>query len=185
MFALDTILAVALLAVPPEAKVDRGLAERSASLCPILQQVAISWEIMDRRELRYVLTRKEDFESDLQLLRKRFRDLKNAPPLHDCVRFPPRKVVSQLLSFNRDYQKHLKERLAVDPTNRWLYREALTETDRLYKIWDTIRDTRCEYYYVTVRRQALKKVIELIGEGAFYNGNYPPHIPIWRFRLID
>ena len=39
-------------------------------------------------------------------------------------------------------------------------RSAMKETDRLYHVWDAVRDSRCDYYYVTVRRQALKKLKE-------------------------
>lgn len=185
MFCVDTLIAITLLTAAPDASISKELISRQATLGPILQHIALGWEIMDKREKRYVLTRREDFESDVQLLRKRYRDLQNAPPMHDCVRFPTRKEVSEMLSFNREYRKHLKARISVDPTNAAIYQEALTETEQLYQIWDTIRDTRCEYYYVTVRRQALKKVKKKIGEVNFYNGNYPPVVPTWRFRMID
>ena len=64
-------------------------------------------------------------------------------------------------------------------------REMLQEVDRLYNIWDTVRDARCDYYYVTVRRQALKKLRETVGDDAYYSGALPPHVPIWRFARID
>ena len=45
----------------------------------------------------------------------------------------------------------------------------------------TVRDARSEYYYVTVRRQALVLLRHLAGNHAFYSGQLPPHVPIWRF----
>ncbi len=185
MFAVDTLLAITLLSASPDTPIEPGLDKQFNTLAPVLRQTAISWEIMDRRETHYVLARADELKADLQLLRKRYRELKDAPAVHDCVRFPSRKAISQMLAFNREYRDHLKRLLAVDRTRAWVYREAITETDRLYKIWDTIRDTRCEYYYSSYRRQALKKVVQLIGMEAFYNGNYPPHIPVWRFSSID
>src|SRR5262245_32582518 len=60
-------------------------------------------------------------------------------------------------------------------------RTAGLETDRLYGVWDAARDARCEFYYVTVRRQALKKLKEMIGDNAYALGELPPYVPEWRF----
>ena len=59
--------------------------------------------------------------------------------------------------------------------------EALAETDRLYKVWDAVRDARCDFYYVTVRRQALKRLREALGDAAYAATDLPPHVPAWRF----
>jgi hypothetical protein len=123
---------------------------------PALQAVALQWEILDSREVRYVLTRPEEFASDLKLLRQRYRDLAQAPPLRDSTRFPPRSVVSDWLAFNRAYREHLETRQSVDLAHGRDLREVIQETDCLFQVWDTIRDVQCEGYYVTVRRQALK-----------------------------
>jgi hypothetical protein len=185
MFPVDYVLAVALLAAPPDATEAPGAAERFANLRPTLQSLAVHWEILDPREVRYVLTRPEDFASDLKLLRRRYHDLADAPPLHDCMRFPDRALISDLLSFNRAYRQHLDSKQSVELNYWWELREALQEADRLYQIWDTVRDARCDYYYVTVRRQALKKLKETVGEQAYYSGRLPPHVPLWRFARID
>jgi hypothetical protein len=47
-----------------------------------------------------------------------------------------------------------------------------------------VRDARCEYYYVTVRRQALKRLKDMLGEDDYYAAKLPPHVPIWRFEEI-
>jgi hypothetical protein len=78
--------------------------------------------------------------------------LGDAPPLHDCLRFPDRAVVNDLLSFNRAYRQYLDCRQSLELTHRWELRECVQEADRLYHIWDTVRDARCDYYYVIVRR---------------------------------
>ncbi len=184
MFSLDYVLAVVLLTAAPELT-DNADADAFAATRPTLQSLAISWEILDPREVRYVLTRSEDFCTDLKLLRRRYRELGDAPPLYDCLRFPDRSVVNDLLSFNRAYRQHLDCRQSLELTHWWELRECVQEADRLYQIWDTVRDARCDYYYVTVRRQALKKLREMVGEAAYYSGNLPPHVPIWRFARID
>jgi hypothetical protein len=185
MIPLDYVLAAALLAGSPEAADLPGTAEEFATLRPTLQALAVSWEILDPREVRYVLARQEDFNADLKLLRRRYHDLADAPPLHDCMRFPDRTLINDLLSFNRSYRQHLDSRQSIEKTYWWELHEALQEADRLYQLWDTVRDARCDYYYVTVRRQALKKVRETVGEQAYYSGCLPPHVPVWRFTRID
>jgi hypothetical protein len=179
MLPYDYVLAVALLTASP------GAAENEhppAALRLPVQELAIRWEILDSRELRYILARPEDFASDLNLLRRRFRDLFNAPALADCQRFPDRPVVNELLSFNRAYRQHIDVRQPVELTHWWELRVALQETDRLYQIWDHVRDARCDYYYVVVRRQALKRLRDQIGDDAYYSGDLPPCVPLWRFH---
>jgi len=185
MFPLDCVLAVALLALPPDTSDGAEAADTFATVRPTLQQVAVSWEVLDPRETKYVLTRGEDFLSDLKLLRRRYQDLSEAPPVADSFRFPDRQLVNELLAFNRSYRQHLDQRQAMEPALFWELREATLEADRLYQLWDNIRDARCEYYYVTVRRQALKKIKDMIGEAHYYNGQLPPHVPVWRFARID
>jgi hypothetical protein len=183
MFPFDYLLAVALLTAPVDGS--EPTPDVYASLSPTIQAVAIQWEILDPREVRYVLTRSEDFASDLKLLRRRYQELANAPPVSDCQRFPDRATISDLLTFNRAYRQHLDSRLSVELVRWWELREAVQEADRLYQVWDTVRDARCDYYYVTVRRQALKRLRDTIGPEAYYGGNLPPHVPLWRFQRID
>lgn len=185
MFPLDTILAVALLATPMDDGELTGVSDRFHTVRPTLQAMAISWEILDPREVRFLLMRTEDFSGDLKLLQRRFKDLFDAPPLHDCMRFPDRALINDLLAFNRAYRQHLDNRQSLELTYWWEFREVLQEVDRLYQVWDTVRDARCDYYYVTVRRQALKKLKETLGEEDFFCGKLPPHVPVWRFSRID
>jgi len=90
-----------------------------------------------------------------------------------------------MLGFNRAYRQHLNARVHLETAFGADLHAIIKETDQLYQVWDYIRDSRCEYYYVTVRRHALKKVLESLGTEAFYNGVYPPSVPTWRFAAID
>ncbi len=58
----------------------------------------------------------------------------------------------------------------------------MIETDRLYKVWDAVRDARCEFYYVSVRRQALMRLKDMLGEDDYRSTNLPPNVPVWRFN---
>jgi len=184
MFTFDYLIAAVLLAAPADKDMTVG-PELFGIVGPAVQKLAVQWEILDPREVRYVMARPEDFSADLKLLQRRYHDLANAPPVGDCSRFPDRSIVNDMLAFNRSYRQHMDARQAVELVHWWEYREAVQETDRLYQIWDNVRDARCDYYYVTVRRHALQKLREAIGPEAYYAGCLPPHVPVWRFQRID
>jgi hypothetical protein len=184
MFQLDSILALALLMAPADATQDAKKLEAYQWTRPALQALAVQLEILDLREVRYILARSEDFVSDLNLLQRRYKELAQAPPLGDSLRFPDRESVNEMLSFNRAYRQHIDVRQSVDRAHWWEHQATLQETEQLYQIWDTVRDARCEYYYVTVRRQALKRLKELLGDADYYSGQLPPYVPVWRFRVM-
>lgn len=182
----EVVLAIAMLTAPvgtPEnCHPDDFPALRTA-----IHAKAVEWEIMDPRETRYVLATHEDFQGDLDLLRKRYESLKDAPRLADCNKLPDRRTVNELVKFNRDFRKHLEERLAWETDRADIIGVTIQETDRLYKHWDAIRDAQCDFYYVSVRREALKRLrdgnhgIGGIGEHDFAIGKMPDFVPTWRF----
>jgi hypothetical protein len=184
MLTFDYLLAAALLTAPADRDVSVG-PELFRTVGPAVQQLALKWEILDPREVKYVLTRPEDFGPDLKLLQRRYHELANAPPVGDSLRFPDRALVSEFLAFNRAYRQQMDTRQAVELVHWWEFREAVQEADRLYAIWDNVRDARCDYYYVTVRRHALKKLREAIGPEDYYSGRLPPYVPVWRFQRVD
>ena len=185
MLTFKYVLAAALLTAPPDSLDLKDAAWLHRELAPALQRLAIDCEILDPRENRYVLAQPQDFAADLKLLQCRYRELQTAPRLQECTRFPERSLVNEMMAFNRAYRSDLVTRLALDTIHEDELRAAVTETDHLYRIWDAIRDARCDYYYITVRRQALQQLRELIGAQAYYSGNLPPHVPMWRFPVLD
>lgn len=144
-----------------------------------LWSLAVESELLDPREER--LKRLEDFAADLTVLRRRYRELKDAPPLGDSRRFPDRGTSGDLLSFNRAYRRNLESRRAIDRDRSALIHDATCEADHLYDIWDAIREARCDIYYVPVRRLALKRLRDKIGDVAYQSGQLPPPVPLWRF----
>jgi hypothetical protein len=185
MYGLDYLFALIALTAPPGA-VEPMLGPQSFRLLrPALHATALYLEILDPREVRYILARSEDFPSDLYLLRRRYEDLCDAPALSDGRRFVEPETANQWLEFNRSYRQNLCLRQPVELARSVALRMAMRETDELYHIWDTVRDARCDFYYVTVRRQALKQLRELIGIEAYYFGRLPPPVPLWRFQEIN
>lgn len=183
----ELLLAAALLSGSgPDSLYDpAGLRSQFPVLRFALMGLALEWEILDARETRYVLAREEDLLSDLRMLQRRYQELCDAPYLADAVRLPDRNVVNELLAFNRAFRNYVESRQPMETVQGSQLRAVQREVEYLYQVWDTVRDARCDYYYVTVRRQALKRLRELIGEEAYYRGELPPHVPLWRFHEID
>jgi len=177
-----TLLALALLnAAPGDALPLVSPADWPAIRDALISQ-AIEWEILDPREDR--LQRYEQLAADLELLRQRRRELAGAPHLADCHRLPPRAAVEEMLSFNRAYRRSLERRAELEFDRAGELREAIHETDRLYRIWEAVRDTQCDVYFVSVRRAALLRLQQLLGSPAYLAQQLPPHVPIWRFVEI-
>jgi hypothetical protein len=184
MSAGELILAAILLSTPPGTPEATPAAEQWPTLRDAIHKVAVDWEILDPRETRYILARSEDYAADLNLLRRRYVELHDAPRVADSHRFPDRAAVNDLVRFNRAYRKHLDQRHDLETDRCEALRAVIHETELLYQVWDSVRDARCEFYYITVRRQALKKLQDLIGEEDYSAGNLPPNVPTWRFNEL-
>jgi hypothetical protein len=181
----DTALATALLTAQADIPETAPLPKITPALRSAMLKLAIDWEIMDPREARLTLVRRQEYRADLSQLRRRYHDLADAPRIQDSLRFPEREYINKLKEFNEAYRRHLELQRTVESSYAWQFQEALRETDQLYDVWDTLSDARCEYYYVAYRRQALKKLREMLGPDAYYRGQLPPPVPVWRFREIE
>lgn len=174
------LLAVALLTAPPEAPAGPVLPGE----LPLLQGIALSLEILDERETNYVFHRPEDFAGDLALLRRRWQDLRDAPRVADAERLPDRDTINDLIAFNRKHRDYLTACQWTETSRADEWRERIQETDAVYQVLDTMRDARCDYFFCTVRRAALKKLRGVIGLDAFAFGRWPGPIPQHRLREI-
>lgn len=185
MIAFDFLLALTLLTHPTDAPFEPGKGlEKLAYLRRSLQVLAVHLELLDPREARYILARVEDFVADVNLLRRRFRELHDAPLVADSLRFPDRATVNEFLAANRAYRQHVDVRQPVELAHWWELRAAVQETEHLYNVWDKVRDARCEFYYVHVRRDALKQLRNLVGEEAYASAQLPPSVPRWRLQRV-
>ncbi len=185
MFGIDYILAAMLLqgADLPGFQNPKHQTGWHALLAKPMVHLTLSCELLDQREIRYVLVKADEFISDVRMLQRRAHDLQQAPFLCDAVRFPDRVIVNELLLQNRSYRQYLDQCLPLYPHSAEL-RAAKEEVEQLYVIWDSVRDARCEYYYVHIRRQALKRLQDMLGEHDYDSAQLPPHVPLWRFAAI-
>ncbi len=182
----EILLAVALLngTTPPELNDLKTFEAQFPMLRQTLLALAVDIEILDPREVRSTFSRAESIRGDLEALQKRYQDLRDAPAAVDAFRFPERPMVNEFLVFNRAYLKHVEMRRPLEAAPAADLSTIQQEIEDLYRVWDTVRDARCEYYYVWVRRYALKRLRDLLGEDAYYRGELPPYVPIWRFQEL-
>ncbi len=143
---------------------------------------AIEMEIMDERENRYIFIKKEEFKTDMRLMANRYRELRDVPSLSELWKIPQTKDgLSSSITFNREFRKTVEVRMRLETDRTEGFMQVLKETDELYRIYDAARDAKCEFYYITVRRQAMKKLVCMLGQENFEYGIYPPCVPTWHF----
>ncbi len=181
MTGAEAVLAFVLLTTPPGGVELAPEGDRWPIIQTAVQKLAMEWEILDERESKYILAKPDEFSVDINLLRKRYQELKDVPRIADAMRFPDRESVNEQIRFNRAYRKTLDNRQILETDRATELQTAVRETDRLYCVWDSVRDARCDFYYVTVRRHALKKLRDSLGEDAYNVGDLPPVVPTWRF----
>jgi hypothetical protein len=179
MNPVELALAVILLTSCPDGFELQDPAESFRAAAPAIKKLALEWELLDAREDTY-LKNAEDFASDLKLLQGRFMEYCNAPKADEVKRFPSRDLLNDMLAFNRRFRDSVNNRLDLDMLHAAELRTVLKETDDLFQVYAAVREARCEYFYVTYRRQALAQLRDLIGVDAFYSGQLPPHVPLWR-----
>jgi hypothetical protein len=182
MYSYDCLLAAVLLTAPIASD---DLGPQLELIRPTLMQLAIDTEILDPREESLLLGMSKDAAGDYQVLRQRYEALLSAPRADEAERFPDRRVVEDFLAFNRAFRKELQAYLDMNPDTSEEVRTAVEELDAMHHLWSAVRDFRCRFYYVTVRRQALAEVRELVGAEAFYRGQLPPHVPLWCFPRLQ
>lgn len=100
-----------------------------------------------------------------------------APHLGELDRFPPQPFIIDSINANRRYKVRLLERLPHDLLEADAVRAEICEVDRLYLIYDTLRDAMSAYYWPSLRRTDVAKLRELLGPTAFYSGWLPPSVP--------
>jgi len=178
MVGLEILLAAVLLTSPDSA----CIAEDDPDI-PLLRlaltRLAVAWEILDPADIHHFLGQDHEFARDLHILQTLYRDLRHAPLLGECERFPHRELAEQYLIVNRSYREDLKARIELERANQENL-QALHEAEFLFRVWDAVRNSRCAYYTVPARRQYLRELRDLVGPEAFYSGRLPPPVPVWR-----
>lgn len=146
------------------------------SLSHAMQFACIACEIMDERERKYMFAKADDFQHDLDVMRSRWRDLYDAPRLHECYLLPERCITNELVQLNRMQKEHFEQVRELYPYDL-RFTAIIDDLNERYRLWGYARNARCEYYYVNIRREAMKKLLRSVGEQAFSRGELPSVVP--------
>ena len=184
---MDFLLACMLLTSPiPEENVE-SLAKMfpvkdTPELRQAIQEFASKLEILDEYNFKYYLgDLGVGFYEDLFYLRERYIKTKDAPPISDCDRFPPKECTFEYLEFNRKYNQYLLDSKIMSYEQN-LYLEIIKENQCLYNVWDNVRIAQSTGMGCYQRKTALMNLRDGIGQEAYDKADLPPHVPIWRFR---
>lgn len=169
-----------LLMTPPGAPESLPPDHAWSGLTASLRLIAISneWADCDGG----IFTSPSNFQDDLDLIRRRIPLLADAPRIGDAKLFPHIDHIREGRRFNRRFREHLQERLAIELDRFGAIQQAISETDRLFVVWDLADDAACDSYGVAKRRTALKRLREILGEDDYLSGRLPPPVPTWRFN---
>lgn len=170
MMTGEILIAALLLCGDGELRHDDTLAWASVTR-PYILCLSLKNETMDDRERNFTMA--QDVLGDLEMLRGRYREFRLAPNVEDERRFPDKKLIAEALAINRSIRCRLTRQLAMDLVHADEIRKRIYDIDLRYQIWDAIRDARQDLYYVTVRRQALSLLRDLIGEESHQLGRLP------------
>lgn len=181
MIPLSIPLAVAFIVTPDLTEVPISAIAPSS-----LQTVALALEVIDPRECRYIFASDDGISvtADLVTVRRRYADLRDAPPLCDSARFPSVETCREMKKVNQAYRSWLDQRKELFPLQEWVD-EAISETNWAFWVWDAAQDAVFDGYQVDMRRRAMKNLRERIGEWNYYAGCLPPPVPVWRFRRAE
>lgn len=119
------------------------------------------------------------------------------PNVRDFERFPDVKACLAAQEFARAYKNKLTEQKSLymesDP-RRTNLENAIRETDGLQVAWCKLGwiqsyarglNSSWSPYSISGLRDQLNELRDLLGEEAYYNGEMPYPVPIWRFREVD
>ncbi len=182
---MDTLTAILLLSGIPGTPEPQPKEAEYYVIREHVQRVAVAWEIMDEREKSYIFAKPSEFQQDLDMLRRRNVELRDAPRVCEADKLPPREWVSQLCTFNRGYRSYLDNRRDLEQDREDVLSAAICETDAAYRVYDLVRDSKADFYYVVVRRQALQRLRDRLTEEEWAAVRLPPPVPVWRFQEGD
>lgn len=143
-----------------------------------LVEGAIAAEVLDAREAGLIF-RMEASGSDFDLIKERWQQLADAPPVSDALRFPSRTVVLEYLDLNRKYRNYLERLQWTESVGA-----ALEETERLHKLWELVWFASTDTSYVCTRREALQALRQQLGDEAYYAARLPTPVPLHRFQQV-
>lgn len=184
-FQADYLLTAFLMISAPYCD-NNTIGEVDYKLCKsALISVAEDLEIISDVERNYMFVDYKNFDVDLNSLRARYEEFKDAPPAADALRLPDSQYIRERERFNRTFREKLVKRKNFETHLAPFIDVVIRETDRLYVVWDTASFCRNEYTSVVNRRRYLVRLKNLLGEEDYNMMKLPPCVPIWRFEELE
>lgn len=123
---------------------------------------------------------------ELKDLRNNLRELQNAPPMSATYAVTGFHAMNtdKALDLNNKYREHLKiKRKLWMPRSEFVFQLLLRDTDWRWDAWDALDGVVISTHPAYKRRWAMK-LINCIGEEAFYRGEMPFPIPEWALEEL-
>lgn len=177
------LFALALLTSPDEPE-PVPEAARPLLFAP-MRHLAVSMDLLSEKESGWHLHlwTKASWRGDLENLRCRYRDVKDAPPSTDARLFPTAEHCQKLIDFNVEHQSWLDAQVIIFPWKN--FDNWIAENRKLKYTWELVKYSTQDYHDLSKRRLALKHLRHTLGDDAYYRGQLPPHVPVWRFQRIN
>ncbi len=146
--------------------------------------VAAIKDFAEANDLHSAGDRYGKFADELEYMRMTYRDLAEAPPWRDVARLPPMAVIDANISFADDYISRCG---GTDWSDDIKWAEAATYHREAWNKMASARyrldDENCQL--IRWGRRSLTELRDMIGDEAYYSGNWPPPVPLEYFRSID
>ena len=170
----DTVILLLLLA-PIAPPVPHRAPE---PLWQALKRAGLQLEVVGPHE-RWI----DDFRSEVDYVRRHWHELAFAPPLSDCDRLPPLYLARECTCFASGYQHCLELRRQLSLHREEELAATLREAQDLAAVWALVETAACPNQSWAARRRALMNLRERLGPEAYYAGDLPPCVPLWRFEV--
>lgn len=174
-------LAFVLLVTPPDQDLHPPYEMFNAVQLP-LKILCVHLEILDPKADAYMFVRQYDFFTDMNIVRRHYTSLKDAPPVAASWLFP--RGATDARMFNSACKARLEVYQKAHPEKFWECAWLLDELAIRWKVWDLVSDAQNKDLYVTTRREALKQLRNRIGPEAFYSGQPPLWAPPEYFQPL-
>lgn len=165
----DILLAMLLITAP----VGTPAPDPTEDVLARVSSALVIQEILGPEE-KYFFKYPDEFQDDIDGMRRRYQMVRNAPPLADWHRFPPRPVIQRLMQFNRNLRRNLADQIDCLPLpDRDVWWDHLARLREDYDILSNLDDATNETMNAFHRRLGLQKARELMGQENYLRGILP------------
>lgn len=153
----------------------------TAAEAACVKAAAVAVQVMDRNERNIYFAEEGHYQGDLRILRGRYLKYRDCPLVEQADALPPADHSAEAVARNAQFRRWLEgNEVFYRSTGQGpVYDQTKRENAELGQFWAAVREARCDYYYVIVRRDALRVLRDRFD---FIPGRdeLPPSTPHWR-----